>query len=558
MDAFIWRFGYFGEDAAALRTFATLSDGWSCRHADRRCFVYHICAKQFFVQSVEICVEREDKLGAAKLLHIATSSMQNRHDVWCNMIAFAKRQEMLNPDEEFEDCARKLAEFYDRGEMKPRVMSLSTKRADHVPRVYFDDSMSLLHAFYTPVVKRRIPAIRQNSRFNRIGICFYDPQVVDEYVHPRSPRLYATNAEISRKKKFGRCCYTGTRARIIDYVWLPLCMAEMYLECPDFRNRVHRILEADQKFLDSMQTRDALRMFYQRIAAQGSGQRDIDAWMLNPLTDEKNVSQCIVQRVVLGLKPGMSLDAYMTPLLILRAYQLEQISEDKILAWFSSDRMCQTCFLESVGSKIPVIDVRLTDNVGCAPVTYASSIKHMDGRMGKLGPHEQERDTIMGRMGNHWISISCQSGKEAMIRSLIMLHKYIRASGFSDCFEWKLGMSLCVRLLFHWVLPDKDIDVVMRMICYLAFGFKPREGGRVTDWRDLDFFIRMMTTDGQELPVREREVQRSVLFSFGMSFMCYSLANYHPTAQQFVTEEVVQPEASGFESIYEPFGRMVL
>ncbi|WAB23646.1 NS1 protein [Acado virus] len=463
----------------------------TCSHRLWDCRAYGMCIRQDFENVVEEILERYDRRTLKQLVEVATASMLDGRDIWCQMLLWADR-EQVSFDYLWLNALRKVNHAYERSNIEESTSRLR-RVGSCVGYTYVDDSRSLIHTFFVPLCTQRELQPAGDNRLGRFYILFLrDGEIPDAYQWQKEREIQPMVDGFLKYARihYSTCLFTGSKAPPRWVVFLPERMKK-YLQEEKTRARLLRTWDCDAKFLDAFGTQEAEEMFLQRMGVKGSNLRKFCVMMTGKL--EGGWSLCDLQwrRMIQCLE-----DCFL-PSFLVKMYFRGELRYDQLLDWFDYGSECQLCYLQSKGvQQVTVMDVRTAREAKIPPHCVGRILSHTYTEA--FRPPELFDGEMLTRVGVHWIAVQCQSVRQAGYVTCTLLHRYLRMDGLGTREVQCVAMYCLVRWYLCWIPKGLDLRSLFRCVLYVLLGKHAEKGITSLEWLDLGSFLKAMFSPTEE------------------------------------------------------------
>nr|AQX34678.1 NS1 [Changuinola virus] len=491
MERFLVRFQISGDAAIAVKTFSLVSDNWTCGHLRRDCFVRGQCARQFFNDCIERCANEGTVEEANSLVKVAVKAIADKEKLWLNLFRSLQYEDENICEYSLNGVMARAREMYQQIGMADDVKQLKLTR--NTERVTLDDCSSFIHMTFLPIYEGHIVKPLSLMRYGQIGVVFYDVNKLDSVVPFDQEQFQQEKMRLQNhiRQMLPICPTTGSRSRIYNTAFAPIEMAE-YMHNKEFKLAVCRRLEMDYKYLHFLNTKFGARMILQRTALEPHGEDPgLTPYMLKSVRDGVDDSLVKTRIKCLG---NNNWETWAYPELLQRMCNHGRLCEQQLIEYIQSHRMCQICFLAeyNVDGDIIFVDTRTASLTGVDPIKFVMNVAHEDGNV-NVPQIVLTGNEILTKICNHWVKVQAYSGMEAFIITSSCIHRDVRGAGLWITKEWQDAVAMLGRVLFRFDSDSKSRTQMMRLFCFICFGYMPLEDGRVLDWTDLGCFLKIIT-----------------------------------------------------------------
>nr|WBV80514.1 NS1 [Yonaguni orbivirus] len=489
MDHFIRFFNVPSEDALYLRLSNTISMAWKCSHRNRECILYNQCIKENFEKVSQRALHLQDYTAAAQILKVAKMMMAVRGDLWCNAINYARKKPIPNAERERQEMTSSLIHAYNYSSFQEEVESLE-RVSDGPAPVYVDDSKSLIHSFFMPVSSESETKVTDVKRLGRFLLIFYDTMTLKTRVlWQQTPEAHDFVAEYLSwgMQHYPECLYTHSKRIAQWVVWLPDSMIDVMNDHIE-RASLLRILDMDLKLILSFDTKDPVRMCFQRFGIKGLSMQTINDLLLTQI-GSRTLIELLLNR------PVRTVIEASIPMIIIRGYIYGYYTSTEVKYWFDTNVDCQCCYIERhcAVKKILVLDSRASDILGRDPQRAGRLIKHQDGTLNLISSFDLHHGEMLSRQENHWIAFSCLDSADALLVAITVIHRYMRGNGLNDEFDKHIAMNILARCYLYWGPTDNHIvSAIFHLMCYLLLHKKLGIFFERIAWYDLGNFVTLI------------------------------------------------------------------
>nr|AYA60495.1 Nsp1 [Mobuck virus] len=489
MDHFIRFFNVASDDALYLRLCVTISKAWKCSHRMRECILYNQCIKENFETISLKALHLQDYQAAAQILKVGKQMMAVKGDLWCNSINYARKHPIPNAEKDKQEMIAALMNAYNYSNFQEEVQSLKRHSDGPVP-VYIDDSTSLIYSFFMPVSSESETKVNDVRRLGKFLLVFYDSKTPKtRIIWQQSPeaRRFVTEYLNWGMINYPECMYTKSKRIAQWIIWLPESLHNII---QDFTERANllRILEMDLKLIQSFDSREPMRMCFQRFGINGM---TINAVVELLFTDVggKSLIDLIFGRTMENISHALM------PMLLIRGYLYGYYTAQEVAFWYETNYSCQCCYIEKhcTTKRILILDSRAHDILGRDPQRSGRLIKHNDSTLKGISTFELHHGEMLSRQGEHWIAFSCLDSADALLVAITLVHRYMRGTGLETEFDIQVAMNTLARCYLYWGPTDGHIvSAIFRLMCYLILRKKLEVLMNNISWFDLGAFIALI------------------------------------------------------------------
>nr|AVV63159.1 NS1 [Changuinola virus] len=491
MERFLARFQISGDAAIAVKTFALVSDNWTCGHLRRDCFVRGQCARQFFNDCIERCADEGTLQEANALIKVAVKAISDREKLWLNLFRSLQYEDEGVSENSLNGVMARTRELYQQIGMLEEVKQLRLTR--NPERVTLDDSSSFIHMTFLPIFMGHIVKPLSLMRYGQIGIVFFNTNRLDSVVPFDQDQFQREKMQLQNhiRQMLPICPTTGSRSRIYNTAFAPIEMAE-HMQNKDFRLAVCKRLEMDFKYLHFLNTKFGARMILQRTALEPHGEDPgLTPYMAKSIRDGVEDSLIKTRIKCLGNKDWQT---WAYPELLQRMCNHGRLCELQLIEYMQMNKTCQICFLaeNNIDDEIVFVDTRTSELTGVDPVKFVKNVIHEDGNV-KVPQIILTGNQILTKICDHWVTVHAYSGMEAFIITASCIHRSVRGTGLWINKDWQDAVALVGRVLFRFDSDAKSRTQIARLFCFICFGYMPLDNGRVVDWTELGCFLKIIT-----------------------------------------------------------------
>ncbi|AGX00991.1 tubule [Wallal virus] len=516
MEDFLRRFRISAGEASAVRTFYKVSSYYSCSHLKRDCLVGALCMKQDFRLLCERALANDDVQMAEELIAMAEQTLLDRETLWVHMHNMTSLAPPDDIDQQIDDLMNRLKNMYWMHGMQQQARTLPALRDPH--RVYIDDTTGTMPYFYVPIVQGQIPRIEATTRYRGCAVAFYRPTPEMDFApfDLRALRRQLNDVKTAIQHEFPICPSTGKRCGIHRIVFLPYKM-RAHLERDEFIHDFMRRVESDGWMLQNLRTELEKSFILQRFGVYPAGGEPIDAIMLRQIVVQDGITNLVRMRVL--NEGGESWSSWTCPYYLVRLALNGVIPWDVVNNYILGKEACQLCYLKNVHKmgEVHLFDVRSANILGTSPARVGQNVAHYtdveDVRNIVLNGKQQ----VM-RFGNHWIVMTPYTSMESLLLLAQTVHRTARGNGGWGTTEWVQNMNLMSRVLFMWNNETNFTGAMLRLYCFVCFGYMPRENGSVCDWLDYGKFLNIILNH-QPMSMDEEEACYSVMMQLAVNSM---------------------------------------
>ncbi|AGY34646.1 hydrophobic tubular protein NS1 [Changuinola virus] len=490
MERFLTRFQISGERAISVKTFFLVSDDWTCSHVRRDCFFKGKCARQFFKDCVEQCANEGTVAEARELVEIATRAVCDREKLWLNLYRSLQYDDENVSEMSLNGVMGRARQLYQESGMLDDVKTM--KLTANPDRVTLDDCSSCIHMTFLPIYHGRICKPMSIMRYGQFGIIFINKERIESLVPFDQEEFRHEKIELQNhvRQMLPICPTTGSRSRIYNLAFAPMEMA-VHMRHKEFKLEICKRLEMDFKYVNQLGTRYAPRMILQRTSLEVRGEDPgLTPYMARLQRNGSDDSFVKVRMCVTGNEDWRT---WLYPELLGRMFNQGRIDGRLIHNYIEGRGDCQMCFLQNLGlgREVIMVDTRTAEIVGTNPVRTVMNSVH-DNNDVKLACHVLTGNQILTKMCNHWVITTASSAMEAFVITATTIHRDVRGKGLWMDKRWQEAVYQMGRLMFRFDLNARGRTNILRLFCFVCFGYMPVENGKMPDWTDLGSFLRMV------------------------------------------------------------------
>nr|ALX38646.1 NS1 protein [Epizootic hemorrhagic disease virus]ALX38647.1 NS1 protein [Epizootic hemorrhagic disease virus] len=520
MERFLRKFNMNSYYANHVKMFQALSPQWTCSHLRRNCLFDGVCAKQHFEEVMNRITERNDAHAAYRLAEMAQITMLDREKVWLQCYKSFSEPYDENIAEKIQICGRELLDKYKNSDMVTKIDNMI--KFDPT-RIVLDDNFSAFPYLYIPVNYGQMVQPIRIMRYRQIGYCFYQPDAVDDWIAPDIYPMRRPRMEMCRqvKEAVGSCSFTGFSGPVFQIMFFPMQMLP-YMENEGFAKIINRYAQmAVQQYLRVGYIEER-RYVTQLFGECPAGEFPMHHMMLRRWEGNGRPQTLVQMRhTIAGNKEWQT---WLLPMILVRIAVREPANFEYVRGFMQGRHKCQLCFLKNGCDRETFyhIDVRTSEMVGCSTVTQVMIGEHVDISL----PVQKIKLTgteHLGRASDHYFKYNATTGMEALIRTAIQIHRWIRGTGIWENDEWQEGIYLLARVLLRWELSTQARSIMFRLFCFVCFGYAPRKDGTIPDWKDLGAFLDIIL-NGTELGDDEDEAATGIMFELSRCVMTLAYA----------------------------------
>nr|AGZ91945.1 hydrophobic tubular protein NS1 [Changuinola virus] len=531
MERFLARFQISGDAAVAVKTFCLVSDDWTCGHLRRDCFVRGQCARQFFKDALDRCANEGDLPEANQLVKVAVKAIADKEKLWLNVFRSLQREDENVSENGLNGIMARAQELYTQIGMRDDVKQMRLTR--NPDRVTLDDGSSFIHMTFLPIFMGHIVKPCSLMRYGQIGIIFYNTNRLDSIIPYDQEEFQREKNQLQNhiRRMLPICPTTGSRSRVYNLAFAPIEMIQP-MQNKDFRLAVCKRLEMDFKFLHFLNTKFGARMILQRTALEPQGE---DAG-LTPYMEkvERNGIEDSLVRTRIKTFGDDNWGSWCFPEILLRMCNHGRLSELQIIEFIESKKTCQICYLAEQGldDQIVMVDTRTAEFTGIDPIKFVKNVAH-DSCDVNVPQIVLTGEQILTQIHGHWVITQASSFMEAFLITAACIHRHVRGEGLWIKKDWQDAVSLMGRVLFRYDHDCKTRTYMMRLFCFICFGYMPLDDGRTADWTDLGCFLNIIT-GGEENSFGKDVEAFTVMLEAIKSVMLLS------TQQQIITVDLAE------------------
>nr|ASW41320.1 NS1 [Bluetongue virus]ASW41327.1 NS1 [Bluetongue virus] len=520
MERFLRKYNISGDYANATRTFLAISPQWTCSHLKRNCLFNGMCAKQNFERAMIAATDAEEPIRAFRLIELAKEAMYDRETVWLQCFKSFSQPYEEDIEGKIKRCGAQLLEDY----RKSGMMEEAAKQSALInsERVRLDDSFSAIPYIYVPIREGQIVNPTFISRYRQIAYYFYNPDAADDWIDPNLFGVRGQHHQIKREveRQINACPYTGYQGRIFQVMYLPIQLIN-FLRMDDFAKHFNRYASmAIQQYL-RVGFLEEIRYVQQLFGKVPTGEFPLHQMMLMKRdfpTRDRNIVEARVRR-----SGDENWQSWLLPMVLVREGLDQQEKWGWLLEYMDRKHTCQLCYLKHSKQMqtCSVIDVRASELIGCSPFRTVTIEEHVGNE--PIFKTKLIRDQQIGRIGDHYYTTSCYTGAEALVTTAIHIHRWIRGCGIWNDEGWQEGVFMLGRVLLRWELTKAQRSALLRLFCFVCYGYAPRADGTVPDWNNLGSFLDVILK-GPELSEDEDERAYATMFEMVRCIitLCYA------------------------------------
>ncbi|APC23692.2 NS1 protein [Bluetongue virus] len=501
MERFLRKYNISGDNANATRTFLAISPQWTCSHLRRNCLFNGMCAKQHFERAMIAVTDADEPRKAIKLVELAKEAMHDRESVWLQCFRSFSQPYEEDVEGKLKRAGADLLESY----RKSGMMDEAIKQTALInsERIRLDDSYSALPYIYVPIREGQIINPTFISRYRQVAYYFYNPDAAEDWIDPNLFEIRGQHNQIKREveRQIATCPYTGYRGRVLQIMFLPIHIIN-FLKQDAFARHFNRYVSmAIQQYLRVGQIEET-RYVQQMFGEIPAGEFPLHQMMLmrrDFQNRERNIVEARVKR-----SGDDNWQSWLLPMIIVREGLACAEHWEWLLDYMNGKHICQLCYLKCSRQKqeCKVIDVRMAELTGCTPFRIVKIENHVG--MNSIFETKLIRDEQIGRIGDHYYTTHCYTGAEALITTAIQIQRWARGCGIWNDQGWREGVFMLGRVLLRWELSKAQRSAILRLFCFVCYGYAPRADGTIPDWNNLGDFLDMILK-GPELSEDEDE-----------------------------------------------------
>nr|UBB38837.1 NS1 [Wongorr virus] len=535
LEGFVRTFSVYGDALCSLRLCWELRDYLTCGHRYNLCRIYGVCSSQHLGYLVGEITRRGDYHAAAKLQERCEALCADREHIWACVSNWNYNGNQLELDEEWEGIKTGFQGLLD------QIMfggHLSTLRVGTRERAscYLDDAKSLLHGFFVPVSREGPFSVQFSERLGRFLICYYDPREhpLHGFISRSDDRIrnMLTTLKTELWNKHPKCKITGSAIPAHEMIFLPEMPVTTHAQKVEMLNT----LDMDLKFFQSQNGREAARLFFQKFGVEGCGIADVYSLLFRTIKEDKTLCSIHV------LAKHKHFDHFFMPMHLIRQMARGELdayasaNKRHLLAeWYEGDQEfhCQLCFLQGHGvERTVLIDTRDRDWGHSEGVRYARLLT-CNETYAMTNPM-LIKDEVLSRVGSHWVAIRCGSVRQALLTTLIVIHRCLRGGGWDSPDVRQFALFSLSRVYLHWLPTQEVAQVIFKTMCYVVLGGICDPRIERTKWARLEEFLDIVMMTDQDSQLQQDKMcailLKTALYAFHMTRKTPCIA-YHDKSQ---------------------------
>nr|QBL15279.1 NS1 [Ife virus] len=496
MEQFLEIFDVHGDERIAVEVFALLSENWACGHLSRECMVRGICARQFFTRAIERAVEARNQDEARQLVRVAIRTMHDRDRVWIHACRNFEEPISTFFQCEMNNLMDELRNLYSMSGIEAGFMEEA--RVQRIHRMRLDDTLSLVHLLFVPVLGETVVALNGVARFGYIGFAFYNKMYELQYRSPFEEPLLMSLRDIKREvsERIPVCRLTGFQRPVTHIAFIPEDLRPLF-QTDERVVKLARYLEMDAKLFDFSGRREFPKMLKQKFGIEGGCLATFSAMMLRRQYGEGGAQSLVTHRLS---EVRDTVEENALPAMMIKMHALQEIDTVLINDWICGHSLCQVCYLTAAmpHTQLPIIDTRLSEMLHGPDVVTVTS--HAHG--GDIVPRVTElgRGEVFRRLGDHWVRQRVYSPFEALVVIAKEIQLNVRGEGMWNGRNFHEAMCHLSRCFIYWDMNREERSIFYKLLFFALFGGEAFANGRHVQWDNMGVFIRCIFR-GTQVPI---------------------------------------------------------